>query len=181
MRLLSARHQVSQKEVLLEFAERPAQLWESGIKTLKKRSQASFAWGVSPCTGCKVSTTALSRFSGSHAGLSEGREIQAVRSSSSSRQPSILGGGIWLSGSFRRSVLLSCGSLQLSGPQQRNQNWYPAVFREAAPGVQRDWRYTRRAGGPYGKCWWAPTNTGSTPEKQQLQLLTALSLQYWEE
>lgn len=134
------------------------------------RSQAWFDQGVSPCTGCKVTATALSRSSSSQAGLSEERDpgSQKQRLLQAACSPSILQGGIWLSGSFCEPVLLSYGSLQLSSPQQRNQSWDPAVFREAAPGLQRDWRYTCRAGGPCGRCWWAPTNTGSTPEKQQL-------------
>lgn len=73
MRLFSARHRVSHKQVLLAFAELPAQLRESDIKTLKKRSQATFNWEVSLCTRCKVCTTAPSRSSGSPAELSEGR------------------------------------------------------------------------------------------------------------
>lgn len=172
------RHQVSKKEILLAFAEVPAQLWEGDIKTLKKISQATFIWEVSLCTRCKVSTTAPSRSSGSQS-CQRGERSKQPKGAvpSSSLLTKCIGKWNWAFWCFCGPVLLSCGSLQLSGPQQRNQN---CAFKGAAPGLQRNWRYLCRAGGSLWKVPWASTNTGAALEKQQLQPLTALSLQYWE-
>lgn len=78
---ISARHQVSQKQVLLGFAEIPTQLWE--VISKPWRLQARFGHAL----GAKLP------------------------------QPSA------------------------NDPQQRSCNWDPAVFREAASGLPRDWKY----------------------------------------